>query len=187
METRACKTITVPGFTGSGEEHWQTYWERSDPTMVRFAPASWDEPKLTDWLSALDRSVEAASEPPSLVAHSLGCLLVAHWATRRGKGDAERRVKRAFLVALSDPDNPTFPRAEAATFLPVPSMKLPFPTLIVASTDDPYTSVERSRYWASSWGADLIFAGPLGHINSASHLGHWNQGKTFFEHFCATR
>ena len=83
--------ITLPGFRGSGETHWQTLWEAEDPSMARFWPASWDRPDLGDWIAALDRVVLAAPEPPLLVAHSIACLLVAHWAAyRKGAGAGPR-------------------------------------------------------------------------------------------------
>src|SRR5438105_3158430 len=124
-------TIILPGVGGSGDAHWQTHWQSRDRDMVRFRPASFDAPDLDDWLAALDRAVAASSEPALLVAHSLACLLVAHWAARGG-----RLARGAFLVAVPDPASPSFP-AEAASFARVPDDPLPFPSLIVASANDP--------------------------------------------------
>lgn len=129
--------VILPGIGGSGESHWQTFWQKSDPSMVRFQPTDWDKPDLNDWLAALDRAIEEAAQAPILVAHSLACLLVAHWAAR-GPG---RQVQGAFLVAVPDPDGPAFPAVEAASFRAVPETTLPFPALVVASSDDPYGSV----------------------------------------------
>ena len=173
-------SIIVPGIGGSGEAHWQTRWQRRDPGMVRFAPASWDAPDLADWIEALDRAVLAAPCPPFLVAHSLACLLVPHWrAARPG-----RRIAGAFLVAVPDPEGPAFP-AEAASFRGVPEGRLGFPALVVASTDDLYGPPEHARRRAEGWGAGLVVAGALGHINAASGLGDWPLGSQLFAAFRA--
>ncbi|MGY4505733.1 putative alpha/beta hydrolase family esterase [Bradyrhizobium sp. GM24.11] len=127
--------IHLPGIGSSGEDHWQSHWEQADPAIRRFAPASWDQPDLVDWIVALDRAVGAAKRPPVLVAHSLACLLVAHWEKQ---GSAP--VKGALLVAVPDPRSPAFP-AEAAGFASVPEERFRFPSLIVASTNDPYASL----------------------------------------------
>lgn len=175
------RIVVVPGIGGSGEAHWQTLWEASDPRFVRFAPSSWDAPDLEDWLAALDRAVAASSEPPVLVAHSLGCLLLAHW-WGRGAGAA----RGAFLVATPDPDGPAFPVAEAASFRDPPEAKAPFPVLMIASADDPYGTPAHAVAWARTWGARLIDIGAAGHINAASGLGDWPRGKTLLSDFLAS-
>ena len=71
--------VILPGIGGSGALHWQTRWEKTNPRYRRFQPTDWNQPDLEDWISALDRAVGAAPKPPLLVAHSLACLLVAHW------------------------------------------------------------------------------------------------------------
>ena len=112
--------ILLPGIGGSGAAHWQTMWERADPSLIRFDPADWDLPDLDDWLAALDRAIDATDEPPILIAHSLACLLVAHWAPRPGA----RTIRGAFLVAAPDPDGPAFPASHAASFRDVPDAPL---------------------------------------------------------------
>lgn len=172
-------TIILPGIGGSGDAHWQTLWERSDPSFRRFQPASWDQPELEDWIAALDRAVAQAPEPPLLVAHSLSCLLVAHWAAR-----SQAAVRGALLVAVPDPRGPEFP-AVAAGFGGVPEQPLRFPALIVASSDDPYGSPDYVRRKAAAWNAGLVIAGALGHINAASGIGDWPQGGALLEAFSA--
>ncbi|WP_119681150.1 RBBP9/YdeN family alpha/beta hydrolase [Indioceanicola profundi] len=174
------QTIILPGYGGSGEAHWQTLWERADAGMVRFQPSSWDQPDLQDWITALDRAVAAASEPPLLVAHSLACLLVPHWAAAR----PDRRIAGAFLVAVPDPDGPQFPE-EAPSFRAVPDRTLPFPTLIIASTDDPFGTTAHAERRARAWGAGFIEVGALGHINSSSGLGDWPLGAKLLSAFRA--
>lgn len=174
-------TIILPGIGGSGETHWQTLWERSDPTMVRLQPASWDAPVLEDWIRALDQVVTGSAQPPLLVAHSLGCLLVAHWAAR----DDRPSVRGAFLVASPDAESSAFPIVEAATFRQVPELPLPFPALMIASQNDPYATVEHSRRRAGQWRAGLVVLGLLGHINAGSDLRAWAEGAMLLEAFRA--
>lgn len=171
--------IHLPGIGNSGEAHWQSRWELTDPSIRRFSPASWDEPDLADWIAALDRAVGAATTPPVLVAHSLACLLVAHWQKQ-----TDAPVQGALLVAVPDPKSPAFP-AEAAGFASVPEQRFRFPTMIVASTNDPYASLSYVQARAAQWGSEIINIGANGHINGASNLGDWPEGRRILEEFCA--
>lgn len=171
--------IHLPGIGSSGEDHWQSHWEQADPAIRRFAPASWDQPDLVDWIVALDRAVGAAKRPPVLVAHSLACLLVAHWEKQRSAP-----VKGALLVAVPDPRSPPFP-AEAAGFASVPEERFRFPSLIVASTNDPYASLRYVEARAGQWGSDLVNIGAKGHINGGSNLGDWPEGRQILMEFHA--
>jgi predicted alpha/beta hydrolase family esterase len=163
--------ITLPGIGGSGEAHWQSLWERSDPRIRRFAPSSWDRPALDDWIEALDREVGKSGEPPLIVAHSLACLLVAHWTQR-----TRRAAAGALLVAVPDPASTAFP-VEAACFANPPATTLPFPSVIVASSNDPFGSLAYARARAAEWGGAFVDAGAHGHLNGSSGLGEWPEGR----------
>lgn len=171
--------ITLPGIGGSGEDHWQSLWEKAEPQFVRFQPTNWDEPDLTEWIQSLERAINNCKRPPVLVAHSLACLLVIHWAMQ-----SSLNVAGAFLVAVPDPDGPEFPSA-AASFRTVPEEPLPFPSLIVASNNDPYATLAYGRLCSAQWQTGLIIAGALGHINASSGLMDWPQGRGLLEAFCA--
>jgi len=173
------KMITLPGIGGSSDTHWQTAWERADSRFSRFTPMSWDQPDLGDWTSALERAVSACDQPPVLVAHSLACLLVAHAAA-----ELSCKVAGAFLVSVPNPNGPEFPSA-AAPFRAVPAKALPFPSLMIASTNDPYGTMEYMRQRSREWEAGLVAAGELGHINASSGLGAWPQGRALLDAFCA--
>jgi predicted alpha/beta hydrolase family esterase len=58
----------------------------------------------------------------------------------------------------------------------MPLHKLDFPAIVVASSDDPYVSIERARQFAQSWGAQIVEIGAHGHINGDSGLGDWPEG-----------
>lgn len=147
--------------------------------MRRFAPRSWDTPNLDDWIAALDKAVETSREPPLLVAHSLACLLVAHWQAR-----SARVIRGAFMVAVPDPEGKAFPK-EAASFADPPSGRLRFPSLVIASSDDPYGTLDYVRSRADGWGSGLVELGALGHLNAGSGLGAWSEGLALFTAFAA--
>jgi predicted alpha/beta hydrolase family esterase len=170
--------VTLPGIGGSSEDHWQSHWERMDNRFGRFSPSDWDEPNLDDWLAALEKSVRGSPGPVVLVAHSLACLLAVHAAEK-----LRSRITGAFLVAVPDPDSVAFP-AEAASFREVPARELPFPALVVSSTNDPFGTTAYARRRAEQWGASLVIAGPLGHINAASRLAQWAEGRALLDAFC---
>lgn len=172
--------IVLPGIGGSGKEHWQTRWQADRVEMRRFQPASWDLPDLGDWIAALDREVLRSKEPPLLVAHSLACLLIAHWANNR-----RRQIAGAFLVAVPDPSSEAFP-VEARSFGAIPPDIFSFPSLIVASANDPFGTLSYAEERAFQWGSELVVAGSFGHLNSSSGLGDWEWGKAHLDTF-ATR
>ena len=171
--------ISLPGSGGSGPGHWQTRWEEINPTMRRFQPSSWELPVFTDWLAALETAVVEATEPPVLVAHSLSCLLVAHW-----QKISHRAVKGAFLVGVPDPEAVVFP-VYGVPFSRAPQTQLRFPSFIVTSTDDPYGSLAYAEERARQWGSDVAVIGPLGHINAQSGLEDWREGQALLASFVA--
>ncbi|WP_148716920.1 RBBP9/YdeN family alpha/beta hydrolase [Chitinolyticbacter meiyuanensis] len=166
--------LTVPGIGGSGPEHWQSRWEALHADTHRVEQADWGKPWLADWLSRLDAAVANAGPDCVLVAHSLGCLLVAHWAA-----GYPQPIRGALLVAVPDPAAPAFP-TEAAEFT-LPQQALPFPALMVASRDDPYADFAFSERAARVWGAELVDAGARGHLNAASGLAAWPEGWALLE------
>jgi predicted alpha/beta hydrolase family esterase len=83
-------TLILPGLYDSGPDHWQSVWERADPTCRRVVQADWATPRCADWVATLDAAVAAADAPVVLVAHSSSCLTVAHWAG--GAGGAAQRL-----------------------------------------------------------------------------------------------
>jgi uncharacterized protein len=172
-------TLVLPGLFNSGPEHWQSHWERTDSTCVRVQQSEWDAPRLVDWSVTLDAAIEATAGPVVLVAHSASCALVAHWA-RDASAARLAQVRGALLVAPADPEAPSYPKGPTG-FAPMPLRQLPFPSIIVASTDDEYVTPERARSYATAWGSEYVEIGDAGHINSASGLGTWPAGLTLLE------
>jgi predicted alpha/beta hydrolase family esterase len=172
--------LIVPGIGNSGTLHWQTLWERQHPGWQRVQQRDWDRPVLDEWLQALESAVAGFPAPVVLIAHSMGCLLVAHWAQQ-----ASIPVRAALLVAPPDPKGPAFPSA-ARGFETVPSGRLPFPSLVVASSDDPFGSVDYAKRCAADWGSAFVEAGAIGHINAESDLGEWPAGLVLLEQLLAS-
>jgi predicted alpha/beta hydrolase family esterase len=123
-------------------------------------------------VATLDQAIAERSEPPILVAHSLGCLAVVHWAATH-----RRAVAGALLVAPVDSERKEFPPTITG-FAPVPTGRLPFPTVLAASVNDPYMQQTRARALADAWGSRFVDAGRSGHINAASGFGPWPDGET---------
>jgi uncharacterized protein len=171
--------LTVPGLNGSGPSHWQSLWETSRPDTQRVELGMWSNPRRNAWVTKLDQAIGAADAPVILVAHSLGCLAVAWWAelTRQPYGWP---VAGALLVAPADVDRPDA-CAELSEFGPSPKTILPFPSIVVASSDDPWISVQHARDLAAYWGSHFFEAGPLGHINAASGVGWWDEGQELLD------
>jgi hypothetical protein len=168
----ATPILILPGYGDSGDEHWQSHWERSDPACRRVVQDDWLEPRRDDWIAALERAVGACASPPVLAAHSLGCALVAHWAAR-----TRRPAKGALLVAPADVDSPIHTSAEVRSFSPMPLTPLPFSSIVVASTDDPFASLARATAFAAAWGSRLITLDRAGHINADAGFGPWPEGR----------
>ena len=163
--------LILPGYGDSGPEHWQTLWERRFG-YTRVEQDDWLEPSVDDWVAALDRAVAASPAPVVLVAHSLGCALVARWAAVA----ASPRVTGALLVAPADVESPAHTPDEVRGFAPLPTAPLPFRSVVVASDDDPFVAIERARHLAEFWGARFVSIGARGHINADAQVGEWPEG-----------
>ena len=168
--------LVLPGYGDSGSAHWQSLWEASDPRLRRVRQRDWFEPRLDDWLAELDRAVAACPTPPVLVAHSLACALVAHWVERGG-----RRALSALLVAPADVEALSAVLDAVRSFSPVPLVRLPFPSVVVASDDDLYVTPARARQFAEAWGGRLVMLAGAGHINADAGLGDWPDGRMLLD------
>lgn len=173
--TRTFHILTVPGLMNSGPGHWQSLWEAQLPDCSRVNLGNWDRPHRNSWVNRLDHAINDIQGPIVLAAHSLGCHAIAWWATLACP-DWSDKIIGALLVAPPEVD------ARAADsrlhgFAPLPKKLLPFPSILVASHNDPYMPFERSRELAQSWGSQFADAGETGHINAASGLGDWSFGR----------
>ena len=164
--------LLLPGWQNSGPAHWQSRWEALFGDL-RVEQHDWMRPLRGDWIARLEEVLLAQSGPCVLVAHSLGCLLTAAWASHSRH---TQRVVGALLVAPGDPEREEL-QAALKSWTPVPSNTLPFKSLLLGSQNDPYCSLDRARGFAQAWGADFIDYGARGHINAESGLGDWPEGR----------
>ena len=162
--------LLIPGIGNSGPDHWQSLWQAKKSDVVRVMQRDWDHPRCEDWVEALDEAIGRATVPPILVAHSLGCLAVAHWAAR-----SDRRCFAALLVAVPDPSGAAFPSA-ATGFAPLPRSLRKCRVTIVSSSNDAYSTTSYTEERVAFWGAEHICLGLRGHINAVSGLGDWPDG-----------
>ena len=168
----ASRVLVLPGWQGSGTDHWQSRWERLHGYQ-RVEQHDWSRPLRGDWTARLEDCVLDAGGPVVLVAHSLGCILVAWWATHSANA---HRVRGALLVAPGDVEQPGV-HAQLPGWSPIAVQRpLPFPAVLVASHDDPFCTLSRAHTFAGAWGALLVDAGARGHLNAESGLGDWPEG-----------
>ncbi len=178
-----CDVLVVAGLWNSGPAHWQTLWEKQFPAWQRVPHRDWTNPACEEWIAELDAAIATSeSGPPILVAHSLGCALVAKWAGW-AQAASHLHIAGAFLVAPSDIDAPGYP-SDAQGFQPMPMQQLPFPSIVVASSTDPWVTLERARAFAKAWGSTFVEIGEAGHINGDSGHGAWPEGLTMLQEFC---
>ncbi len=170
---KAANVLVLPGWQNSGPDHWQSRWETSRGYR-RVEQHDWQRPLKGDWNARLEEVVLGCDEPVVLVAHSLGCILVAAWAAHSRNTS---RVKAALLVAVPDVEREDM-RQILPGWAPISRMPLPFTTRVIASTDDPFGGLAVAGPLAASWNAELLSVGPRGHLNAESGLGDWPDGHT---------
>jgi hypothetical protein len=177
MRTADVDILIVPGWTNSGPDHWQSRWERNLRTARRIEQADWDTPRLVDWVARIEGAVTAADRATVLVAHSCGVSAVVHAAPRLVRS----RLVGAFLVAPADPEaSPDIWPHREGGFGPLPLDRLPFPTRMIASSNDPHCPLERAQAFAAAWGSDISILAKAGHINTESGHGPWPEGLLTF-------
>lgn len=168
---QASDVLLLPGWQNSGPGHWQTLWEQQHG-FVRVEQHDWMRPLRGDWNARLEEVLLAQPAPVWLVAHSLGCALVAAWAAHSRNTAC---VRGALLVAPPELERDDL-RVVLPGWAPVARQVLPFPSVLVASSDDPYGSLAHAQALAQAWGSRLVEAGPHGHLNAESGLGDWPEG-----------
>lgn len=170
------KYYTIPGYGGSGDGHWQSYFDSTLKNCTRIVQDSYTEPVLDNWVERINDSLKNEDlEETILITHSLGGIALAHWAKKYGK-----TIKAALIVAPPDLENP-YQDIGVASFLPIPKQPLPFPSVLVASTNDHWMTAERAEYFASLWGSEYVLLENAGHINAESGHNEWDEGIALLE------
>jgi len=168
--------LLLPGWQNSGPQHWQSRWQ-DQFGYQRVEQSDWQHPLRGDWIARLEDVLLSVETPVVLVAHSLGCQLVAAWAAISRH---TQLVQGALLVAPGDVERQEL-RPVLASWSPITLQPLPFKSTLVVSSNDPYCAPERAARFASAWGSRLVAAGAVGHINADSVLGDWPQGQALLQ------
>jgi predicted alpha/beta hydrolase family esterase len=165
--------LVVPGLRDHVERHWQTLLATRLPRVRTVPPMGREDLDRRARVDAIERCAQAIHGPLVIVAHSGGCIMLAHWAQR-----TTRQVRGALLATPPDferpmPDGyPTTDALRAGGWLPVPR-------------DDPLGAFDRVAELAAAWGAGLADLGEVGHLNPASGYGEWPHADRFIDQLSA--
>ncbi len=159
--------LIIPGWRDSGPGHWQSLWAEQLPGALRVQQEDWISPSRAAWVASITRTILDQGGPVVVVAHSLGCIATAHLPA-----EAAARIHGALLVAPADPER----RGVLADFAPVPYQPLPYHSILVASSNDPYCPVRTAGAYARAWGSDFVRMQNAGHINLEAGFGPWPLG-----------
>jgi len=175
--------LIVPGLYGSELQHWQTWLERKLPNTQRVEQEDWNNPILPIWAHSISQSIQQARGKVWIIAHSFGCLASLYAAQKQ-----HEKIAGAMLVAPANPSRFSLQGFQAGELymsardnvaLHLPKQALNFPSVVVASTNDPWMPLESAEAWSDTW--ESRFA--AGHINVASGFGAWPEGLNIFENF----
>lgn len=165
------KVYNIPGWKNSNSQHWQSIWERDEPSMfTRINQDDWSNPRKRDWVERIYATLKDESDY-AITCHSIGCLAFIHAALKY-----DLKPKIALFVAPSDPEQNNYPK-EITGFTPVPLVKLDFPSIVVASTNDQAVHIERAKLFSQKWDAPIQILGDSGHIDSKDNFGEWPEGR----------
>ncbi len=164
--------INIPGLHNSDQTHWQSYFETVRPQeFIRIEQEDWDKPDCRTWIKQIESQLKGYNYADIImIGHSIGCMAIVHWFTNYG-----HEIKGALFVAPTDAEKEHFPEYISG-FAPIPLSKLPFPSIVVGSSDDHVTHPERTKLFATSWGSELIILDQAGHIETVSGYGNWDDG-----------
>lgn len=172
--------LLVPGLRDHVEAHWQTILQRKLPGARSVTPLTHDKLSRDARVEALEEALSEIDGPVILVAHSAGVMITVHWARKYS-----RPIHGALLATPADLESPMpegYPAVDVLRdngWLPIPRAPLPFPSIVVASTNDPLGSLEHVTQLAADWGSRLVNIGAVGHLNPAAGYGEWAQAEDF--------
>jgi hypothetical protein len=170
--------LIVPGLRDAVASHWQTLLAarlRAQGRQVcEVAPMGRADLDCDARVAAIGAAAAAIAGPIVIVAHSGGCVMLAHWVRQTACA-----VRGALLAVPPDFERPmpagypTVAELDEAGWLPLPRQRLPFRSIVAASRNDPLADFDRVAGMAQAWGAALVDLGEVGHLNPASGYGDW--------------
>ncbi|KEC54469.1 RBBP9/YdeN family alpha/beta hydrolase [Bartonella koehlerae] len=180
MKANQLDILIVPGYEGSGPDHWQTRWEKKLSTARRVQQTHWSKPVCEEWVNEVKIAISQAQKPVVIIAHSLGVPTAIHATLQNAE-----KVCGAFFVAPPDVSDEKIRPKYLMTFCPYHCKKLAFPSVVIASRNDELCQFSVAKKLAADWGAFFVDAGQSGHINVESGHGPWPEGLMLFSHFLA--
>ena len=166
--------VIVPGLRDHVPDHWQTLLQRHLAHSETVQPIGHDKLNCAARVAALEATLAAVDGPVLLAAHSAGVMITAHWARRH-----RRPIVGALLATPADLEEPLpagYPLQEQLRengWLPMPRRRLPFPSVVAASRNDPLARLTRVQELARDWGSRLVDIGAVGHLNPVAGYGEW--------------
>jgi uncharacterized protein len=161
--------LIVPGLGGGAAGDWPSRWQPKLSTARFVLPADPADRRREAWTEAVAGAARNTKRPALLVGHGLGAAAIADAGDRLDGAD----VRGAFLVA--PPDGKRLERLAGPDWTPARG-PLPWPSVVVASRNDPLGAYDAVAALAADWGADLIDAGEAGGLDAASGHGPWPEG-----------
>lgn len=181
--------LIVPGLRDHVQAHWQTLLAAQLPKVHSVPPMGREDLDCAKRVQAIEAAMAAIDGPVVLVAHSGGCVMVAHWAHTSKHA---HHVEGALLATPPDFDQPmpegypALPELQAGGWLPVPRKPLPFRSLVATSDNDPLADRACVLALAKDWGSATVDLGAVGHLNPASGYGEWPMAKALIDQFQRT-
>jgi uncharacterized protein len=170
------QTLILPGWQNSGPDHWQSRWEALYG-YERVMQHDWMQPLRGDWIARLEDHLLSKQER---LAHADIGLEAKKALNSQGANPSADTL----LVAPPDAQREDFPLEMKSWRQPV-LHQLPFPSICVISSNDPFCGLAAGRQMAQAWGSECVELGDKGHINAESGLGDWPQGRAMLERLAA--
>ena len=184
--------LIVPGLRDAVDDHWQTLLQRDLRKAARpvasVLPMGRENLSCSARVAEIERTAQSIEGPIVAVAHSGGCIMLAHWARR-----TKRAVRGALLATPPDFEKPmpegypTMEALRAGGWLPVPRKPLLFPSIVAASRNDPLGRFSRVTALARDWGSEVVDLGFVGHLNPASGYGQWAKAESLIARLAVAR
>ncbi|MEV3975740.1 alpha/beta hydrolase, partial [Streptomyces sp. NPDC050698] len=165
MMNESTTVVMVPGLRDHVEDHWQTHLARRLDNVLTVPPLETDKLSRDARVAALDEVLTSVGGPVVLIAHSAGVMTVAHWARAH-----YREIAGALLVTPADLELPlpeSYPSLEELDrngWLPIPRQRLPFPSTVAASRNDPLAGYRRGVGFGDGLGCGVGGIGGGGEI-----------------------
>jgi predicted alpha/beta hydrolase family esterase len=170
-------TVFIAGYGNSTEGHWQHSWHMGIKNSNWVEQSDWDHPNCTDWVECLNELIQTIDGPILLASHSLGGSTIVEWSKKYSAN-----IFGAFMVAVPDVESENIPNE--ITGYQTPALeKLPFPSMVLASTNNPYSTLDRTSYFSQAWGSAQTIVGNLEQVNADSNIGDWPEGLNLLNEF----